>query len=82
MEKDSIQTSNCGGDIPNATTAINRDVEKVKDKELVEAGEIVYEYIDGLKLYILMASISLVYFLLMLDMSIIVTVGFRGSGIF
>lgn len=50
-------------------------LEKTEDQaETVQVGLIEHEYVEGLNLYLLMASISFVFFLLMLNMSIIVTV--------
>lgn len=81
------QTAQTSGDI--MATEFNASVQSLAGKtatekmgdheqtEVTEAKETEHEYLEGFKLYLLMASISLVFFLLMLDMSIIVTV--RGS---
>lgn len=45
-----------------------------------KAAEPEYEYITGVKLLLVMASVTLVAFLMMLDMSIIVTVGIIDGG--
>lgn len=47
--------------------------------EVVEAPETEYEYITGIQLWLVVASITLVCFLMLLDMSIIVTVSFDAS---
>lgn len=75
MEKDSKEVDDngslSGAAVANASLPnIASPTEKTGDREETE-----YEYLEGFKLYILMASISLVFFLMMLDMSIIVTVG-------
>jgi hypothetical protein len=42
----------------------------------VDDGKSEYEYITGVKLFLVMASLTLVLFLMMLDMSIVVTVSY------
>jgi hypothetical protein len=42
----------------------------------VDGGEEAYEYVTGIKLWLVVASVTLIAFLMMLDMSIIVTVSF------
>lgn len=44
-----------------------------------EAAETEYEYITGIKLWLVVASLTLACFLVMLDMSIVVTVSFDNS---
>jgi hypothetical protein len=44
-----------------------------------EAAKIEYEYITGIKLWLVIASLTLTCFLVMLDMSIVVTVSFDNS---
>lgn len=57
------------------------DLEKPSDgsTKVEEAAKPEYEYITGVKLFLTIASITLVCFLMLLDMSIIVTVSFGNS---
>jgi hypothetical protein len=89
MERDPRESTTDHGVLSGATTDVEQApntslpsrLEKTADEgtQPAKAVEEEYEYITGVKLYVLMASISLVYFLMMLDMSIIATVSFRGS---
>jgi hypothetical protein len=65
----------------DVNTAESSDVYKPSDgsTKVEEAPETEYEYITGVKLWLVIASITLVCFLMMLDMSIIVTVRFDNS---
>lgn len=57
------------------------DPEKPLDRstEIAEAAETEYEYVSGVKLWLAVAAVTLVCFLMMLDMSIIVTVSYQSS---
>lgn len=88
MEKDERQPVDHGV-ISESTTDVNKEPnmsefsnpEKPLDgsTEPVEAAETEYEYITGVKLWLVIASITLICFLMMLDMSIVVTVSFDNS---
>jgi hypothetical protein len=80
MEKDKDEKHSSG-----PVVSLDRDVEKTTNPEKqadgsATAAEVVepeHEFITGIKLSLVLASVVLVAFLMMLDMSIIVTVCFR-----
>jgi hypothetical protein len=84
MEEDKHEEKN--GDFgPNPESPIEKVLSEVKeinvtkpseaDATVVEDRKTEHEYVTGVKLFLVMASLTLVLFLMMLDMSIVVTVG-------
>lgn len=75
------------GSTVNVDTGVNVDEpvnpEKPSDKSTttVEDGLPEHEYVTGVKLLLVVTSVTLVAFLMMLDMSIIVTVGLHRNGL-
>ena len=88
MEKDERQPTD-HGIISESTTNVDTEpnISELSNPEKpldgstkpVEATETEYEYITGIKLWLVIASITLICFLMMLDMSIVVTVSFYNS---
>jgi hypothetical protein len=83
MEKDKRKEENGDYDpAPGSTINVvlneEKEINATKPSEAsataVEDGKTEHEYITGVKLFLVMASVTLVMFLMMLDMSIIVTV--------
>jgi hypothetical protein len=72
----SESTADADGE-PNMSEFSNPEKPLSGGAEPVEAAETEYEYITGVRLWLVIASITLICFLMTLDMSIIVTVNFQ-----
>ncbi len=85
MEKDETQRFE-QDEVPECVTGMDKELnmEELSNEEkpseasttTATVAEPEYEYITGIKLFLVIASVTLVAFIMMLDMSIIVTVRF------
>ena len=77
MEKDQDEKQSVDQvTVPERNEEETPNPEKPEDSSsaISEAGESEHEYISGIKLWVVLASVTFIAFLMMLDMAIIVTV--------